>query len=235
MNTPLKISFQAQTETGQLLTHGVFESEHGVCAIDPELGLAVLARGPAQTSASTLKSTEILQDDMQTNLPLSDAAECMAESLANIHEYLLNTSEFEAGKGIALIALQIHLDSLHIGSAGPFECLHVHAGHCTQLPCNSSPGNYLGGQGAGQWTPTQRQLSSGDMLLAIGSDDFAAIGDDFMHLTLERFCDNPEVALRQINTRLSRRGHQRKPTVLFASIGNARKQNRSWLGGWIAG
>ena len=236
MNSSSQISFLAQTDTGQTLHDGVIESEHCVIALNAELGLVALATGPTQTSRSTMKSIEILQDDMMTNLPASTAALCLAESLDNIHGYLQETSELASTEaGISMIAVQLMNDQASVVTAGDFHCFCQHQDEFTRLLNGTEPSGALGISQAFSCKPVDHPLVKGDLIVLVTDTDLQRIGPDFLRLTLSRFTDNPQMALRQINTRLSRKQEEHKPALIFIHVESLPEEKGGWLNRWIKG
>lgn len=234
MNSPSQVSFLAQTDTGQILHDGVIESEHVVIALNAELGLVALATGPTQTSRSTMKSIEILEDDMMTNLPVSTASLCLTESLDNIHGYLKETSEMVSKEtGISMITMQIVNDRVSVASAGNFHCFCQHKGGYSSLLDGTEQAGALGISQTFRSEPVEHFLAKGDLIVLVADADLQRIGPNFMRLTLSRFTDNPEMALRQINTRLSRQEDEQKPALIFVHVESLPEAKGGWLNRWI--
>ena len=234
MQTDTVFSFLAQVETGQHFSDGLFEAAHAVCLIDNELGLGAIAVGPAETSGAPLKALQILQDDMRTNLAETPVAEGLRESMTNIHEYLQNTNGFADNEGIGLVAVHASDQGLHVISSGGFGCWHVHDGKASDLCADSAHVRQLGCQQELTVQQAEHKPSVGDLVLLIGSSDWQRVGAEFMQLTLGRFSDNPEVALRQINTRLAHRAGRQTPPMLFARCESTAARKKGWLSGLLS-
>jgi hypothetical protein len=223
-------SYLAQVETGQKLSSGLFESEHGICLIDAELGLAALASGPAEHSTSPLKSVQILQDDMHTNLTQISVQEGLLESFTNIHEYLQNTNEFSDDHGIGLVALHAGEGEINVISSGGFQCLRVHQGQVSNLLKGDTGFLQLGCRRAPALEQTHCEMVAGDLVVLISHADALRVGDDFMRLTLSRFANTPDVIVRQINTRLSNRMQRKTPSMLCLRCESVLAHKQGWLG-----
>jgi len=223
-------SYLAQVETGQKLSSGLFEAEHGVCLIDDETGLAALAIGPAEHSTSPLKSVQILQDDMHTNLAQITAQEGLLESFTNIHEYLQNTNEFSDDHGIGLVALHAGAGEINVISSGGFQCLHVHNGQVSNLLKGEASFLQLGCRRFPALEQAHCEVDAGDLVVLISHADALRVGDDFMRLTLSRFADTPDVIVRQVNTRLSNRMQRKTPSMVCLRCESVSATKQGWFG-----
>jgi hypothetical protein len=235
MNSNPEYSFLAQVETGQSLDSGLFEAANSVCLIDEELALAAMVTGHADLSTAPSKALQILQDDMRTNLAGTEVAECLRESLTNIHEYLQNTAQCAGDEGVGLVAIQAAHGEINAISAGGFRCLHVRQGKLSILLEGKQHGHRLGCRLAPEIEYARHAFEADDLVAVIATDDLELIGEDFIELTFRRFSDTPDVILRQINTRLSNRVHRRTPPMLFARGERGQPAKSGWFGGLFSG
>ena len=244
MNLKESINFLAQTENGQFSKSGIHTFDQQVIAINAELGLMILAQGKVSGENSpAYKSVEIMLDDMELNLSaikkeselsVSVASHCMSESLDNINEYLFsqaNTNEaMELGRGVEFAAVQLHHSLISCGSVGGLECLIFSANELRVLGTKTSVQEKLGVGLSLQPEIAEQDFVTGDIVLMLSSDLLQVLTQEFIRVTLSRFNENLEMAIRQINTRALQNGFNHKPALIICSMNQVIEKRRSWLG-----
>jgi hypothetical protein len=246
MNQLGDISYLAQTAEGQLLEQGITGSGHLALVIDSERGLIALAEGESE-SANPIQAIEILTDDMQLNLPSSEklddktdtlqATQCLGESYENINEFLINnhaeSDQHDQQKAVALAAIQFVNRKLGCAVVGEFSCLKFSGEKMVVMnelyEVNLKGDRALGLRTDFQMNMTEYMVESGDIILLTTLEVMQSVGEEHIRLTLTRFPDNLEMALRQINTRASRRGLQHKPVLILARIEEPVASKSGWL------
>lgn len=236
MALPYQIKFIGQSEMGDIVREGVLQSDRYVLNVDSSQGLIALGEGEVMRSELVMKSVEILQDDMKTNLATMEdqtgaasvASICLSESLANINEYLASKLSIE-DQGVALAALQLMPDYFSVTCLGPLQCFAVHAGGFRHLPFAEAASARLGRTASIDVPPLRQSVTGGELVCITTAQDIASVGLDFMRLTLTRFTDNPDMILRQLNTRFNHEGIDRRPVLLLVSIGEPARSGRGWF------
>lgn len=228
MNAQEYLTIIAQTENGDMITSGINSSNGSAIGIDPQLGLVVLAQNGLQAQDDAKISVEILLDDMQFNLPSvlqesESASECMTESLENINEYLLskNQQQGECVKNsvVSLIAVQfLHLQCSVIG-IGDYHCLIFRQDELRELlPPALADENHLGVNVSMDARKADTPVNTQDVIVLLTRPVLMAIGESFIRVTLSRFAENLDMAIRQINTRVARQGLSIKPQIIICRI-----------------
>ncbi len=245
MNQLEHFTYLAQTAEGEVFSDGMELSNQVGIAIDPEQGLLVLSQGCSDI-ANPQQVMEILMDDMKVNLPplesrdgSSDtelASRCLAESYENINEYLLDSpraNENPEKNCVALASIQLVNHRLSCAVVGDFCCLNYCAEKITTL--NDIYDTHLRGDSAlglktdFQMNITQHEILSGQVVFMAPLEVVQTVGEEHIRLTLSRFHDNLEMALRQINTRAAKRGLGSKPSLIFARVESSLKPKKGWL------
>ncbi|MBC8211925.1 MAG: hypothetical protein H8E21_12755 [Gammaproteobacteria bacterium] len=239
MNLNERVTLLAQLDSGLYTDSGIQSSDHQTVGIDLDAGLMVVAQGE---SALSRQSIEILIDDMQLNLvpqegnkqPANYRAKlCLQESLFNIHEYLLPRLSVNTASGlqqrVELGILQLAENTLLCSSLGALSCLRYRDNQLLELSNRSSTKGRLGRDKTIQPFILEQDLQVGDILLLAHEHFLKEISLEFIRLTLSRFSDNLEMALRQINTRHARNGASRKPELLLCRIDQLMVQKRGWF------
>jgi hypothetical protein len=239
MNLNERVTFLAQLESGLYKDDGIQSSAQQAAGINIQAGLLVLAQGEPELSRQAI---EILTDDMQLNLvpqpgnkqPANYRAKlCLQESLLNIHEYLLPRLSVNTSSGlqqrVELGILQLVENSLICSSLGALSCLKYSEKQILELSNRSSTKGRLGRDKTIQPFILEQDLQAGDILMLAHEHFLKDISLEFIRLTLSRFSDNLEMALRQINTRHARNGASRKPALIVCRVDQLMPQKRGWL------
>ena len=235
-NTNLKkpITMLAQTEKGQFSEQGIHSCTDQVIGINPGLGLMVLAQVDShEDKTAAHKAVEIMLDDMQLNLSSSTAKHCLSESVDNINEYLClqaeSTELMYSNKGVDLSAIQIGKNGISSCSLGKLSSLKFSANELQFLGDESATQNKLGVDVSLQASIVEQGFIEGDILFMSSSTLINQLGQDFIRITLSRFNDNLEMALRQINTRAQRHGLKLIPAVIVCRRNQHIGASRSWF------
>lgn len=240
MNAQAYVTIIAQTESGEIIKQGLEQSSKSTLGINPELGLVVLAEGTQEHDEGARKSVEILLDDMQLNLssilhePRSGAvaSECLLESIENINDYLhsltCQDSSTTTRTAVSIIASQFIQHKCSVMAVGEYHCLLLHQDNLQNLVLGAS-NNLLGEDNGIQALTAEPDIQQGDTLVLLPSSVVSAIGEEFIRVTLLRFADNLDMALRQINTRTARQGMATKPVIAICKILQSAGKQRSWL------
>ncbi|MCP3850506.1 MAG: hypothetical protein GY694_09750, partial [Gammaproteobacteria bacterium] len=72
-------------------------------------------------------------------------------------------------------------------------------------------------------------LMEGDILFIASSGDINTIGEEFIRITLSRFPKDLEIALRQINTKVARKGVSQIPGIILCRLEQNTGPKRSWV------
>jgi len=225
-------------------THSGIQQNDGVAlGLDCESGLLVLARNKVDNGLdSALKSVQILLDDMSVNLSrllpvarnsIKIVSLCLNESLQNINEYLLmNTVAYISGEtatAVELAAIQLDKQKLVGFANGSMRCLRFSVDKLHNV--TGEPGQRaLGVEKSFQLGIVRQPQQEGDVLLLTTNEVLSTLQNDFIRLTLSRFSENLEMALRQINTRAAHQGLEQKPLLIVCRI-NQKSAQAS--GGWL--
>ncbi len=188
---------------------------------------------------------KILMDDMQTNIPqftsdLDDSKKssmnvnCLQESLDNINEYLYSQVGilFESTSAVAtqLSAFQYLNGYLSYILGAGIKCLLLRNNELKELSNVSSHlSGALGEKPLFESRAEEIKLNDGDILVIASAGDINTIEEDFIRLTLSRFPENLDTAIRQINTRASRSGMEDVPGIIFCCIDQGSNPKRGWL------
>ena len=243
MNLKAPIKILVQTEIGQFSESGIQLSGPQVVGINQETGLIILAQGITQGEQSSAhKCIEIMLDDMALNLPVAadesgqfgSVAVCMSESLENINEYLyaqLNELE-SAGKAneVELAAIQVYRNSISCCDVGALNCLLFSDNKLSVLEDGDSTDQKLGVDPSFKPAISRQDFNPGDIVLVLSSALLNSLSHEFIRVTLSRFHENLEMALRQINTRAMQNGMNVKPTLVICRMSHPVEERRSWLG-----
>ena len=237
------VSIMAQNEKGEIIKQGLDLCASSAMGINPQLGLVVLADAAQGGQQEAEKSVEILLDDMQLNLPAvlqgaysaHTASSCLLESLNNINEYLYALSHrggsAQKNSAVSVIAAQFLQHQCSVIAVGQYNCLLLHQDQLEDLVLGAT-NNLLGKDHSVQTLTSEPDIQQGDILLLVASSVVALIGQEFIRVTLSRFRDNLDMALRQINTRVARQGMDSKPAIIICKMLQSRDQERSWLAKW---
>lgn len=241
------LSIYTQLPGGLQAGSGIHETDLSVFGVDDTSGLMVAAQGnPGINDSSARVAVEILMDDMQTNLPQFASQlkgpegstlvkHCMQESIDNINEYLYlkkrdsRTSQPDAWTSIS--AIQYKQGHLSYIVTGEFSCLLSSGREIVVLKQSRQGEASILGENLAFETPVQSQaVSIGDILVIALQKDLDRIELDFMRLTLTRFQNNLDMAMRQINTRASRNGLDRLPGMIIGRVEQPSSGKSGWLG-----
>ena len=245
------INLQNLTITAQMPGHSdfagdIFECPDFVAGIDQEIGLMAISTSKPGIEISPARLTmDILLDDMRINIPQfaediteskysSLGVDCLQESLDNINEYLYNLvgSQFGSTGAVAtqLSAFQYLNGYLSYVLGLGVKCLLLRNNDLMELSNETS--HLVGALGE---TPQfesrvkQEQLNQGDILFVASSGDINTIEEDFIRVTLSRFPENLETALRQINTKVIRKGMKTIPGIILCRINHSSQTKRRWM------
>ena len=218
---PSATSFLAQDADGQRFDRGLHGERGRAIGIDPDLGVAVLACCSDAESAAARVAVEILIDDMQANLlPFthSEVVEeapgltCLRESLDNIAAYLRG----EGGDTVSLAALQIDEQGrANLALAGEVVAL---ARQQPVLRLDAGSSAPLGAADPAEPLLIELAVEGLDCLLLLPLADEAGIGSDYVQVSLGRFCDAPDMLLRQLDIRAQRQGLEHAPMLVHARL-----------------
>jgi len=245
MNQQEHFTYLAQTVTGHVFVDGVEVAETLAQAVYPQQGLMVMAEG-CSVMADPQQVIEILIDDMKLNLPPLEtrdastdtelASRCLAESYENINEYLLDKpsgSSQPEQNCVALAAIQFVNNRLSCAVAGDYCCLSFGDDKIQTMndihDVNLKGDRALGLKTDFQMNITQHLISEGQIVLLAPLTLVQTVGEEHIRLTLSRFPDNLDMALRQINTRAAKRGMEAKPAIIIARVETALKSKPGWL------
>ena len=217
---PTRCSFLAQDPDGNRLDRGLHGERGRVLGLDPSIGLAVLTVASDADGRAARVAAEVLLDDMQANLASVTQSEvvdeapgliCLRESLANIEEYLREEQQGEVSLG----AVQIDdAGRISLALAGDLRCcLKQERVRC--LGAESS--RPLGAAEPAEPLLLELTLAQTPCLLLLPTADERVIDPEYVQLSLGRFCDAPEMLLRQLTVRGQRNGLVRAPSLLFAA------------------
>ena len=232
---PSTTPFLAQGADGQRFDRGLHGERGRVIGVDPDLGVAVLAWCADAESASARVAVEILLDDMQSNLQsitLSEVMEeapglaCLRESLDNIAEYLRE----QGGDAVSLAALQIDEQGrANLALAGGVVAL---ARREPVLRLDAGSSAPLGAADPADPLLIELPAQGLDCLLLLPLADEAGIGPDYVQVSLGRFCDTPDMLLRQLGVRAQRQGLEHAPMLMHATLpeGGASPARRGLFG-----
>jgi len=190
-------------------------SENLALGIHRELGLLILAQETNnKTQNLAQKSIEIMLDDMSFNLSaLSEkqkptfraVSTCLHESIENINDYLIEQGQFNSAElshhGISLSSIQIHPLGISCSIHGDITCLKHSDDSLSSLGSKLSQSNRLGIHSGLSFSISEIEFKLGDILFLATSELIECLGHDFIRMTLSRFGDNLDMAIRQINAR----------------------------------
>ena len=245
MNLKDSINILAQTENGSFTETGIHNTSRHVVGVEQKLGLIILTQGNSQDfNQPAYKSVEIMLDDMELNLSAKikssqlsgfAASQCMSESLENINEYLCsqsaNSETVDETNGVELAAIQIHQSSISYCSVGKVNCLVFNDNLGLQvLAVDNSAQEKLGIETSLQAEVAEHDVVVGDIVVLLPSDLLNLLTPDFIRITLSRFNQNLEMALRQINTRALQNDLPEKPTIALCRVNQMTEKKRSWFG-----
>jgi hypothetical protein len=230
---PTRCNFLAQDRAANRFVSGVAGDSGQVLGIDPDICLAVMAVAGGNQRESAELAMDILLDDMRTNLEqitISKAVDeapglvCLRESLVNIEEYL---REEQLGE-VSLAAVQIDEEGrVSLAAAGDL-LFYLRGDKVLRLSAEET--RPLGATEASS-DPLLVELSveQAACLLLLTAEDEAAIGMEFVKLSLARFCNTPEMLLRQLSVRGQRNKLARPPTALYVSAVREESPKRGLL------
>jgi len=216
---------------------------NNVVGINPELGLMVLAVSSSQSnSTAASKSVEIMLDDMELNLRstrkdsrqnTSVVSRCISESLDNINEYLCFQAErgasTETDRGVNLSVIQIQPNTISCGNIGNLNCVLFSNSEIVMLTNESMMEQKLGIKTSLESKIIEQDFAVGDILILSTPELMTQLGKDFIRITLSRFNENLEMAIRQINTRALHHGFKHKPTLILCRKIRSIEASRSWF------
>ena len=219
------LSIHIQLADGRQVGAGIHEQNGCVVAVDEKISLMVLTRSSVENEQPiALTAAEILIDDMQTNLsPGKNAtAECLRESIDNIHEYLYEQQRecvvSREAAATAMAVVQYWNGRIFCMVTREFDCLLLQAGELVKLVSKNVSSGLPGENATFDTSIQDHDVLPGDVVLMARSTDIKTIGQDFVRMTLSRFSDNLDVALRQINQKASRKGLEFPPVLILTRI-----------------
>ncbi len=237
MGLPNRISIMAQLESGQIFSNGTQYSGTQVLSIEQDLGLATMALGynlPDSTRA--IEAVEILLDDIALNLDPGEnrkviltsetlAMLCLRESVSNVNDYLASSSRQGCPdisiKTVGLATILFQDNQLNYIATNDICCCLFEGGELVSLDALSVKPDPLGASTTLRLEVVSRKYFPGSSLLMLPAKDLEAVGQDFLRLTLSRFNDNMEMALRQIAVRIRRSGSRQDPALILCSAKHA--------------
>jgi hypothetical protein len=249
MNLQPSVSILAQAGEGDLISDGLIGYGSQWVAIDNQFSLFAVAedKGDEMGKAAQL-SLEILLDDIQTNLSSSGygqatddekhvlATRCVEESFENINDYLISQSsggQSASSKGVALTVMQVIQGQCSVIQADEHCCLHFCEGKLNKLGHHNSSDNahktLLGLSESLPITSNQLTLNTNDLLLTCKHDLLKHVDEEFLRVTLTRFQDNLQMAMRQITSKAQRSGMQGKPLLVIMKINQLAEKPKSWF------
>lgn len=248
MNNLQHLTIASQMPGQKNFSQGIYEGSVYVAGIDPSLGLmAISSSHPGGIEASPARmAMEILMDDMQTNIPqfVDESVEskksargvnCLQESLDNINEYLYGQVgvQYDSTSVTAtqLSAFQYLNGCLSYILGAGIKCLLLNNNKLKELSNASSHlSGALGEKQLFESRVEEEALAMGDILCIASVGDINIIGEDFIRLTLSRFPNNLDTALRQINTKAIRKGMKEIPGIILCRINQETGLNKGWMG-----
>ena len=226
-----QLSYYIQAGDGHALSEGIISTELTATALDSAQGLMMLDFDQSSGFPdAALKGAEIIMDDMAVNFDAKartsaihiarERAELsLTESFQNIHEYLQSTSVStgQPPAALSLIALQFFAGQVCVCAQGEYEAMVFDGEHLKPLLDPYVTG-YLGAASRKKPQFVHYELSLADMLLVMQKPDLKRVELRFLEMTVSRFSDNLEVAVRQINTRAKYQGIEYKPPLILARV-----------------
>ena len=246
MSSHYQLSIFTQISDQPQVDEGVHAIQDYVIGISHEPVLLVMARSNADAESSTaFRAVDILIDDMETNLsatqtgfgkisPDTFVTQCVRESLDNINEFLhfqLSKSQMSTQDAHTSIAAIQYFEGYfgYIVMVG-FSCLLFRENELTALSQVSEESSYLLGETpVSDWQVNSIPVRQGDILVMAQISDIEAIGIDYLRMTLSRFPDSIDMALRQMKTRASRNAASCEPGILIARVDELVVKKRGWL------
>ncbi len=225
---------------------GIYDAPAYVAGIDQSIGLMAISSSASTVETSPARmAMEILMDDMRTNVPqfaedqteskiMALTVNCLQESLDNINEYLYSQvgrqydstaavstqlSAFQYLNGLLSYVLGAGVKSLILRNNVLRELSNV-SSHLTGA---------LGEKPLFESRVETEALVTGDIIFIASSGDISIIGEDFIRVTLSRFPKNLDTALRQINTKVARKGMPQIPGIMLCRIEQDIDLKRSWM------
>jgi len=243
MNLKESIKLVAQLGNELFSEKSIQVFANDVVGINPELGLMVLAASSNQGDSTTAsKSVEIMLDDMQLNLNstrqdsphiASVVSRCISESLENINEYLYfqaqRSTSIETDRGVDLSVIQILPNTISCGNIGNLNCVLFSNSEMVKLNNESMAEQKLGIKSSLQSKIIEHDFAVGDILILSAPELMSRLGEEFIRVTLSRFDENLEMAIRQINTRALHHGFKHKPTLILCRKIHSIEASRSWF------
>lgn len=246
MNLQDHVSIIAQTENGQVFSQGMQHSDASLAAAFSDYGLMLLAHTVgADNGDAAVKTAEIILDDMQLNLPSAEqkemtvskygsaASRCLWESLENVNEYLFSQAKnfgiSAQNSGVSLLTMQFEEKQFSVAVIGDYSCLLINENNINNLTTHPHTSILLGAEITTQPYIKEQVYFKGDVILMIRTSVVQAIGQEFIRRTLSRFADSPDMALRQINTRMTHLGIEQKPSLVLCRIDRSFETKRRWF------
>jgi hypothetical protein len=249
MNMQYSISILAQAGEEEPITEGMTGQGSQVVAIDNQFSLFGLAEDKADQAGKTSRlSLEILLDDIQTNLSSREYAQasndakhvmathCIQESFENINDYLISQGSSivpAEHEGVALSVMQVIHGECSFIHADEHCCLHFREGKLMNLTqaksTEDSPKTLLGITGTVNIKLNQLSITPGDLLLTCNHELLQHVTPEYLRVTMMRFQDSPQMAMRQITSKAQRSGMQGKPVLVIVTINQITDKPRSWF------
>ena len=231
MTTLDNLTVIAQNGDAEMITQGIAVATVGAVGLDLQQGLVVLAHNSEQNQDDARLAVEILLDDMQLNLPsvlqesesASAASGCLKESVDNINEYLLTKNAQQSPEighsSVSLIAIQFLKGQFSVLGTGDYNCLLLRQQKLsTLLDDVSKQESLLGVRTEISVRNTNAWFKAGDVMVLLHPSVLDAVGEEFVRVTLSRFADNLDMAIRQMNTRVAHAGLSHRPQLIICHI-----------------
>jgi hypothetical protein len=235
MQQPIEI--YAYDRSGKSISDGLVSVDDDYLLVDQNLGLIAYAHGDDDPGVDSTKlALEILLDDMQTNLHVDDYARanrlkkqdialaCVEESYHNIHDYLIEQSapQKTGAPKVSLSSLQIVTGRCQYLLAEGLRCLRFSDDKLVDLTAKAesqaAAGVTLGQNEAPQFKPDVYNLDKADRLLVTTGEIVDLVGLDYLRVTLSRFLDSPQTALRQIASKIRKGGLGDSPLLAIITL-----------------
>jgi hypothetical protein len=249
MSSQLGVSILAQASEEDPISGGLIGNGPQWVTIDKKFTLFAVAEDKSDESGKLARlALEILLDDIQTNLSSGEydqatdyekhvlATRCVEESFENINDYLISQSSSGVSgsrKGVALTVMQVIHGQCSFINADVHPCLHFQEGKLYKLNHHISADRFdkgvLGISESLAIKSNQLVVSANDLLLTCSQELLKHVDEEFLRVTLTRFQDSPQMAMRQITSKAQRSGMQGKPLLIIMAINQLVAKPRSWF------
>jgi hypothetical protein len=243
------VSIQAQIGEGALITEGLVGNGSQWVAIDNQFSLFGLAEDKADENGKAARlSLEILLDDIQTNLSSGEyeqatsyekhvlATRCIEESFENINDYLINQKSLQSSasyKGVAMSVLQVIHGECSFIHPDEHCCLHFREGKLKNLSHHkNSDTDSASLLGISEFLPIrigQLSVAANDLILTCNRELLQYADEEYLRVTLSRFQDSPQMAIRQITSKAQRGGMKTRPLLIMVTINQPAEKPGGWF------